>query len=67
MFLLIILHRAAEQKVQEMAAAGVIEPLDRPWAAPLVIMRKRTNVVTEKDSYLLPHIDDALDYNGSPP
>jgi len=57
-----------------MAAAGVIEPSDSPWAGPAVLVRKkdeswrfcmdfrRLNAVTIKDSYPLPRIDDALDY-----
>ncbi|KAJ8372797.1 hypothetical protein AAFF_G00276920 [Aldrovandia affinis] len=57
-----------------MAAAGVIEPSDSPWAAPAVLINKKDdswrfcvdyqclNAVTIKDSYPLPRIDDALDY-----
>ncbi|KAL1262921.1 hypothetical protein QQF64_005660 [Cirrhinus molitorella] len=50
-----------------MAANGIIEPLDSPWAAkhggwrPCVDFR-RLNAFTRKDSYPLPRIDDALDY-----
>ncbi|KAJ8348858.1 hypothetical protein SKAU_G00274470 [Synaphobranchus kaupii] len=64
----------AEEKVKEMAAAGVIEPSDSPWAAPAVLVQKksgewrfcvdyrRLNFVTTKDSYPLPRIDEALDH-----
>lgn len=67
-------RQVAEDKVREMAAAGVIEPSDSPWAAPAVLVRKkndswrfcvdyrRLNAVTKKDSYPLPRIDDALDH-----
>ncbi|KAJ8359452.1 hypothetical protein SKAU_G00159770 [Synaphobranchus kaupii] len=64
----------AEEKVKEMAAAGVIEPSDSPWAAPAVLVQKnsgewrfcvdyrRLNSSTTKDSYPLPRIDEALDH-----
>ncbi|KAJ8337204.1 hypothetical protein SKAU_G00384240 [Synaphobranchus kaupii] len=64
----------AEEKVKEMAAAGVIEPSDSPWAAPAVLVQKksgewrfcvdyrRLNFLTTKDSYPLPRIDEALDH-----
>ncbi|KAJ8349370.1 hypothetical protein SKAU_G00245000 [Synaphobranchus kaupii] len=64
----------AEEKVKEMAAAGVIEPSDNPWAAPAVLVQKksgewrfcvdyrRLNSATTKDSYPLPRIDEALDH-----
>lgn len=67
-------RQVAEEKIREMAAAGVIEPSDSPWAAPAVLVKKkddswrfcvdyrRLNAVTTKDSYPLPRIDDALDY-----
>ena len=69
-------RQAAEDKVREMAAGGVIEPSSSPWAAPAVLVRKkdgswrfcvdyrRLNKVTRKDSYPLPRIDNALDYIG---
>ncbi|KAJ8401550.1 hypothetical protein AAFF_G00378670 [Aldrovandia affinis] len=64
----------AEEKVKEMAAAGVIEPSSSPWAAPAVLVRKkngewhfcidyrRLNAVMRKDAYPLPRIDEALDH-----
>ncbi|KAJ8340597.1 hypothetical protein SKAU_G00352300 [Synaphobranchus kaupii] len=64
----------AEEKVKEMAAAGVMEPSDSPWAAPAVLVQKksgewrfcvdyrRLNSATTKDSYSLPRIDEALDH-----
>ena len=74
--LALAIHQAAEDKVREMAASGLIEPSSSPWAAPAVLVKKkdgswrfcvdyrRLNDVTRKDSYLLPRIDDALDYIG---
>ncbi|CAI5661243.1 unnamed protein product [Oreochromis niloticus] len=68
------LQQVAQEKIYEMAAAGVIEPSNSPWAAPVVLVGKkdgsprfcvdfrRLNAVTEKDSYPLPRIDEALDY-----
>ena len=61
-------RQAAEDKVREMAAGGVIEPSSSPWAAPAVLVGKkdgswrfcvdyrRLNEVTRKDSYPLPRI-----------
>ena len=67
-------RQAAEDMVREMLDAGVIEPSDSPWAAPVVLVKKkgggwrfcvdyrRLNAITKKDSYPLPRIDDALDH-----
>ncbi|KAJ8394496.1 hypothetical protein AAFF_G00045060 [Aldrovandia affinis] len=68
-------RQAAEEQIRNMAAAGVIEPSDSPWAAPNILKKKKKddswrfcvdyrclNVVTRKDSYPLPCIDDALDH-----
>ena len=69
-------RQAAEVKVCEMAAGGVIEPSSDLWEAPAVLVRKEDgswrfcvdyrclNKVTRKDSYPLPRIDNALDYIG---
>ncbi|CAL9692669.1 unnamed protein product [Knipowitschia caucasica] len=67
-------RQLAEDMIHKMLAAGIIEPSSSPWAAPVVLVRKRLggwrfcvdyrrlNAVTKKDSYPLPRIDDALDY-----
>ena len=34
-------RQVAEDKIREMLAAGVIEPSDSPWAAPVVLVRKK--------------------------
>ena len=62
-----------ERQIQEMLAADVIRPSVSPWAAPVVLVEKKSgeqrfcvdyrklNGVTKKDSYPLPRIDDTLD------
>ena len=62
-----------ETCVAEMLAGGQIEPNDSPWSAPVELVTKkdggtrfcvdyhRLNLVTVKDAYPLPRIDDTLD------
>ena len=62
-----------EACVAEMLTGGQIEPSDNPWSAPVVLVTKkddgtrfcvdyrRLNLVTVKDAYPLPRIDDTLD------
>ena len=61
---------AAEHEIQEMAEAGVIEPS----STHTLLVKKKDDIchfcvdyrclndITRKDSYLLPRIDDAVDY-----
>ena len=63
----------AIKEEERMKSLGVIEPSESPWAAPVVLVRKkdgtlrycidyrRLNSVTKKDSYPLPNIQDCLD------
>ena len=62
-----------ETCVAEMLAGGQIEPSDRLWSAPVVLVTKkdgetrfcvdyrRLNLATVKDAYPLPRIDETLD------
>ena len=67
------LKEEAVREEQRMKDLNVIEPSESPWAAPVVLVRKRDgtlrycidyrklNQVTQKDSYPLPNIQDCLD------
>ena len=69
---------AIDQMVPELLRAGLIEPSVSPWAANVVVVRKKDgsarccidyrqlNAVTKKDRYPLPRTDSCLDsMNGS--
>ena len=65
-------HEVSEQ-VKKMLDNDIIQPSRSPWAAPVVLVRKKDgslrfcvdyrklNDLTRKDAYPLPRIDDALD------
>ena len=62
-----------EEQIQAMLHQGIVEECSSPWAAPLVIVKKKDgsnricvdyralNQVTEKDGHPLPRIEDSLD------
>ncbi|KAJ8414472.1 hypothetical protein AAFF_G00053420 [Aldrovandia affinis] len=67
-------REAAECAIDEMQHAGIIEPSASPWASGVVMVKKKNtskmrfcvdyrplNKVTKKDSYPMPHVDEALD------
>ncbi|UYV84067.1 hypothetical protein LAZ67_X001053 [Cordylochernes scorpioides] len=47
-------RRIIQNEVDKMIEADVIQPSESPWASPVVL-------ITKKDVYPLPRIDDALD------
>ena len=56
-----------------MLSKGIIQPSSKHWASPVMLVRKKdgstrfyidyrkVNVVTHKDAYPLPRVDDTLD------
>ena len=67
------LRQEAIDEEERMKDLGVIEPSESPWAAPVVLVRKKDgtlrycidyrklNEITQKDSYPLPNMQDCLD------
>ena len=67
------LQQEVTNNLTQMLANGIISPSCSPWAAPVVLVKKKggglrfcvdyrkLNEVTRKDAYPLPRIDDALD------
>lgn len=67
------LQQEVSDHLKQMLENNIIQPSCSPWAAPVVLVRKRDgglrfcvdyrklNDVTRKDAYPLPRIDDALD------
>ena len=66
-------HRpAVDEAVADMLEKGIIEESTSPWASPIVLVKKKDgslrfcvdyrklNMLTEKDAYPLPRIDDTL-------
>ena len=67
-------REAIRTQVEDMLGDYIIQPTKSPWAAPVVLVKKkdgtlrfcvdyrRLNKITKKDVYPLPRIDDALDH-----
>jgi hypothetical protein len=61
------------EQIQDMLESHIIRPSSSPWSSPVVIIKKkdgsprfcvdyrRLNLITERDVYPLPRIDDILD------
>lgn len=70
-------HRETVQReIEEMLEAGIIEPSQSEWSAPIVLVKKkdgtlrlcvdyrRLNSVSKSDVYPMPRIDDLIDQLG---
>ena len=67
------LQQEVTENLKQMLDNGIVRPSCSPWAAPVVLVKKKQgglrfcvdyrklNDVTRKDAYPLPRIDDALD------
>ncbi|KAG1372126.1 hypothetical protein G6F61_011330 [Rhizopus arrhizus] len=65
-----------QKELEKYCKLGVISPSNSPWAAPVILVKKKNgeyrmvidyrklNAVTKKDAYPLPRIDDLLDTLG---
>src|SRR5205814_561316 len=65
-----------QKEIKKMEELKIIRPAEGPWSSPIVIVPKKNNkkricidyrklnVVTEKDVYLLPNINEILDSFG---
>ncbi|KAG1419562.1 hypothetical protein G6F58_004549 [Rhizopus delemar] len=65
-----------QKELEKYTKLGVITPSNSPWAAPIILVKKKNgeyrmvidyrklNAVTKKDAYPLPRIDDLLDTLG---
>ena len=66
-------RRLINEKVSDMIRDGIVQPSTSPWAAPVVMVRKKNNEhrfcvdfrklnsVTRRDMYPLPRVDDVLE------
>lgn len=66
-------RKVIAEQVKDMMNKGVVQESSSPWAAPVILVRKkdgswrfcvdyrRLNAVTKKDVYPLPRIDDVID------
>ncbi|CAG2217067.1 unnamed protein product [Mytilus edulis] len=69
----VTMQEEADRELSRMLDAGVIEPSMSPWAAPIVLVRKKDgsvrycidfrkiNSLTKRDSYPLPRTQDCLE------